>query len=185
MPRRADRALAGHDRQRVVVRLEPHDDLGGNGDELPVTSQRVVPKISSDSQRSGHQRAHWVQRPQLYCRSAVTRSPVHDEVTALPTSTTVPTNSAPITIGSANGQRDVPALESRSEWFRPQACTRTSTSSGPQRGSAHLGVPHHLGWAVLEERCRPHDGLGRRAGRGERVRWPRRQGECEVGRGGA
>ena len=53
----------------------------------------------------------------------------------LPDSTTVPVNSAPRTMGSLNGHRDVPARESKSEWLTPQACTRISTSSAPTPGS--------------------------------------------------
>ena len=35
-----------------------------------------------------------------------------------------------------NGQRDVPARESRSLWFRPQARTSITTSSAPGTGSS-------------------------------------------------
>ena len=41
----------------------------------------------------------------------------------------------PSTQGKLNGQRDVPARESRSEWLRPHACTATTTSSGAGTGS--------------------------------------------------
>ena len=101
----------------------------------PYPPHRVVPKISKAAQRSGRHRAHWAHRPQLNCWKAVTRSPVRMGPLRSPTPTTVPANSAPRTIGSSNGHREVPARESRSEWLTPQACTWTRTSPGPISGS--------------------------------------------------
>src|SRR5439155_4405068 len=55
-----------------------------------------------------------------------------------PISATKPANSAPRTQGNVNGQRDVPARESRSLWLTPQALTSMRTSSPASTGSSTL-----------------------------------------------
>ncbi len=107
----------------------------GTQTSSPYPPHRVVPKTSKSAHRSGRHLAHCAQRPQLYCCRAVTRSPVRMAPAWLPTATTVPVNSAPSTMGSWNGHREVPARESRSEWLTPHACTCTRTSPAPNSGS--------------------------------------------------
>ena len=60
-----------------------------------------------------------------------------------------------------NGQRDVPARESRSQWLRPHACTAHHDLVRRRLGVGHLLPAHHLGAAVLAEGRGPH---ARRAG---------------------
>jgi hypothetical protein len=87
----------------------------GTRTNSPYPPQQPVPKIVRFGQRSGRQFWHRSHVSQLYCSSAVTRSPVPADVTWSPTSVTVPVNSAPRTHGSVKSHRDVPRQESRSE----------------------------------------------------------------------
>jgi len=79
--------------------------------------------------RVGHPVAHAAHRPQLARVVTTTWSPGATVVTSLPTSSTTPAPSWPITTGVGNGI--VPSSTDWSLWHTPAATIRTRTSPGP------------------------------------------------------
>ena len=72
--------------------------------------------------------------PQPTTNGTVTRSPTRQEPTSTPTSSTVPANSCPGTIGSGTGSW--PRQACQSERHTPVARTRTTTPSSGQAGGS-------------------------------------------------
>ena len=90
------------------------------------------------SQSAGRPSAQGRQCPQLGMNTMTTCSPRARSATPSPTSSTTPAASWPSAIGSGRGRS--PLITDRSEWQRPAAPIRTSTSSRPGGSSASVSI---------------------------------------------
>ena len=100
----------------------------------PDSSVPAVLLAAPGSHSAGRPSMHGMQPPQLGMNTSTTRSPARRSVTPAPHSTTSPAASCPSTIGTGRGRS--PEITDRSEWHRPAARMRTSTSPAPGGSSS-------------------------------------------------